>query len=376
MRYRNAAAAIDWLCSAFGFEKHVVTGEEGGIRHAHLTLGNDMIMVWPVRDSALDRLMKQPDEIGGAETQSCYFVVEDADAHYRNAKAAGADIVLDINDDDHGGRGYSCRDPEGHIWSFGTYDPWQRNPAAQSRRLPFAVSPDKKLSRPVIMVAILASISAAATTGWMLPRGPVPNGDEARLKDDAIAAHERAEKAAAGATQLAAELTQERSAKDAAERAAGEAREQLAHEQGAKKTAERKARQLEEQLAVERRAKDAVELAAKDANEQIARERTAKEAAQRITSDTRKALTRERDAKQWAERSAQDALEQLARERRAKEAAERAAKGAREQLAEAQSAKKNFNRPARRPPAARNQEQNAKRVPEKSSGPAMPSLIP
>jgi uncharacterized glyoxalase superfamily protein PhnB len=51
-------------------------------------------------------------------------IVPDADAHYERAKAAGAAIVYDIRDEDYGGRGYSCRDPEGHLWNFGTYDPW------------------------------------------------------------------------------------------------------------------------------------------------------------------------------------------------------------------------------------------------------------
>jgi uncharacterized glyoxalase superfamily protein PhnB len=69
--------------------------------------------------------MKQPDEIGGAETQSAYVVVPDADAHYARAKAAGAEILIDIKDEGYGGRGYGCRDLEGHIWYFGTYNPWQ-----------------------------------------------------------------------------------------------------------------------------------------------------------------------------------------------------------------------------------------------------------
>jgi uncharacterized glyoxalase superfamily protein PhnB len=47
------------------------------------------------------------------------------DALYRRAKAAGAKIVLDIKDEDYGGRGFSCRDLEGHLWNFGTYDPWE-----------------------------------------------------------------------------------------------------------------------------------------------------------------------------------------------------------------------------------------------------------
>ena len=125
MRYRNAPAAIEWLCKAFGFEKHlVVPGEGGGIAHAQLTFDNGMIMLSSSGDGEFDRLTKHPDEIGGAETQSPYLIVADCDAHYARAKAAGAVMLLDIEDKDYGGRGYTCRDFEGHIWSFGSYDPW------------------------------------------------------------------------------------------------------------------------------------------------------------------------------------------------------------------------------------------------------------
>jgi uncharacterized glyoxalase superfamily protein PhnB len=126
LRYRNAPAAIEWLCQTFGFEKQlVVPHEDGTIAHAQLSFGNGMIMLGSVVDSEFGRLMKQPDEIGGAETQSAYLVVADADAIYERAKAAGAEIVLEIKDEDYGGRGFSCRDLEGHLWSIGTYDPWK-----------------------------------------------------------------------------------------------------------------------------------------------------------------------------------------------------------------------------------------------------------
>jgi uncharacterized glyoxalase superfamily protein PhnB len=125
MRYRDAPAAIEWLGRAFGFEKQlVVPNPDGTIAHAQLSFGNGMIMLGSVVDSEFGRLLKQPDEIGGAETQTAYVIVKDADAHYSRAKAAGAKIVVDIKDEDYGGRGYSCRDPEGHLWNFGTYDPW------------------------------------------------------------------------------------------------------------------------------------------------------------------------------------------------------------------------------------------------------------
>jgi uncharacterized glyoxalase superfamily protein PhnB len=128
LRYRDVAAASDWPCAAFGFHKHLVaTSETGMVDYAQLIFGDAMLMLAPVRDFALDKYMKQPDEIGGAETQSCYLVVSDADAHYASGEGPGAKIILDIQDDEIGGRSYSCRDPEGHIWSFGTYDPWQGN---------------------------------------------------------------------------------------------------------------------------------------------------------------------------------------------------------------------------------------------------------
>jgi uncharacterized glyoxalase superfamily protein PhnB len=125
MRYHDATAAIEWLCNAFGFEKHlVVPGENGTIAHAQLTFGNGMIMLGSASDDAYGQLVKPPRDLQGASTQSPYIVVEDTDAHYRRAVAAGAKIEMDIKDEDYGGRGYTCRDPEGQVWNFGSYDPW------------------------------------------------------------------------------------------------------------------------------------------------------------------------------------------------------------------------------------------------------------
>ena len=326
LRYRRVPAAVDWLCAAFGFEKdRVVTGDDGSVLYANLTFGGHMIMVLPVDGSDLAQYFKLPHEVGGVETQTCYIVVDDADAHCRTAKAAGASIVLDINDDDQGGRGYACRDPEGHIWSFGTYDPWE----------PRAVQ-GTSLRRGLAMAAVLAGVAvAAATAGWMLPR-PAVQAD-ARLQLAASAARERLEKAGAQASSLAAELSQERSAKDAAERISRETQEQLARDQGATSSAETSARQLEEQLATARRTNETAMQRAKEAGAQIVSERAARQAAERAALDIAKELPRERDARQRAERFARDATEQLGREQRAKDEAERAATQAREQLTQAQA---------------------------------------
>ncbi|MDD5036448.1 MAG: VOC family protein [Methylococcaceae bacterium] len=127
LRYRDAPAAIEWLCAAFGFEKQAVyPNDDGTIAHAQLSFGNGMIMLGSVHEKGGEwgKWIKQPDEIDGAETQSAYLVVADADLIYERAKSAGAKIVLEIKDEDHGGRGFSCLDLEGRLWNFGTYDPW------------------------------------------------------------------------------------------------------------------------------------------------------------------------------------------------------------------------------------------------------------
>jgi len=117
---------INWLCGTFGFEKQAVfTGPGDVVMHAQLTFGSGMIMVSSVDNGTeAASLMRQPDEIGGAETQAPYLIVSDCDAMYAKAKAAGAKMVIDLETKDYGGKAFSCSDPEGHIWHIGTYDPW------------------------------------------------------------------------------------------------------------------------------------------------------------------------------------------------------------------------------------------------------------
>jgi uncharacterized glyoxalase superfamily protein PhnB len=127
--YRDATRAIEWLCETFGFEKQAVyLDDQGRVVHGQLTFGNGMIMLGSKmsreQDSEFAKWIKQPDEIGGCETQSAYVVVDNADAVYENARKEGAEILIEIKDEDYGGRGFTCRDLEGHIWNFGTYDPW------------------------------------------------------------------------------------------------------------------------------------------------------------------------------------------------------------------------------------------------------------
>jgi uncharacterized glyoxalase superfamily protein PhnB len=130
LRYRDALTAIDWLTRAFGFDKRVVyPGPDNTVMHAQLTFGNGMIMLGSApkpsdESTPYNKLMVQPDEVGMRETKGSCLIVDDADAVYATAKAAGAEIVIDIADMSYGGRAFSCRDPEGHLWHIGTYDPW------------------------------------------------------------------------------------------------------------------------------------------------------------------------------------------------------------------------------------------------------------
>ena len=123
-KYKDAPAAVEWLCQTLGFQKHLVVESDGGIAHAQLTFGNSMIMLGSSDESDYGKLIKTPNELNGFNTQSPYLIVAEIEAHYEHAKANGAQIVLALSDQDYGGKLYTCRDPEGNIWNFGSYDPW------------------------------------------------------------------------------------------------------------------------------------------------------------------------------------------------------------------------------------------------------------
>ena len=92
--------------------------------HAQLTIGTSMVMLSSIYPTPYAALITQPSHIGGLETQSPCITVKDADVVYHRVKEGSAEILLDIKDEDYGGRGFTLRDPGGHVWSVGTYDPW------------------------------------------------------------------------------------------------------------------------------------------------------------------------------------------------------------------------------------------------------------
>jgi uncharacterized glyoxalase superfamily protein PhnB len=123
--YENAGAAIDWLCRAFGFEVQLkVEGENGRIEHSQLTYGDALIMVGDMGGPRPEHaLMVSPGSVGGKNTQVLCIVVDDADAHCAQARAAGARIFREPAEDDYGDeyptdRTYGAVDPGGHMWFF------------------------------------------------------------------------------------------------------------------------------------------------------------------------------------------------------------------------------------------------------------------
>ena len=99
----------------------VYEGPNGTVEHAELRLGNGMVMLGSPKGEAAG-----PNVEGGLNdwSQSIYVVLPEVDAHHARAKAAGARIVRELVDTDYGSRDYAARDPEGYLWSFGTYQPF------------------------------------------------------------------------------------------------------------------------------------------------------------------------------------------------------------------------------------------------------------
>jgi len=123
--YDDAAAAIDWLCDAFGFQVRIkVEGDNGRIEHCELEYGDGLIMIAQEHLSAprpWKRFLRSPRSLEGANTQSIMFHVDDADGHCAHARARGARILEEPTTHDYGAdywadRSYAALDPEGHLW--------------------------------------------------------------------------------------------------------------------------------------------------------------------------------------------------------------------------------------------------------------------
>ena len=119
LAYRDGRAAIAFLGKAFGFEERAVYARDTDpsvIEHAELRwpLGGGIMLGTAAKDdSAFGR--RQPGN------DSVYVVCDDPDGLFERAVGAGAEVVRGLRDEEYGSRGFTVRDPEGNLWSFGTY---------------------------------------------------------------------------------------------------------------------------------------------------------------------------------------------------------------------------------------------------------------
>ena len=120
LRCKDAEAMIAWLKDVLGFAERVVYRRENIVAHAELSFGSSILMLGAHRQ---DDYGKMVGELDGRRTDSVYLAVDDPDALYEKVKASGARIEMELHDTDYGSRDFSARDPEGGLWSFGTYWP-------------------------------------------------------------------------------------------------------------------------------------------------------------------------------------------------------------------------------------------------------------
>ncbi len=114
--YEDCATMLDWLTRAFGFEEKLRYADEGGtVTHAEMDVGGGSIMMGDPGDD-----YRSPKRSGGWPAQVQVYV-DDVDAHYERAKAAGAEIRSELEDTPYGDRRYDAYDAEGQLWSFSTH---------------------------------------------------------------------------------------------------------------------------------------------------------------------------------------------------------------------------------------------------------------
>jgi uncharacterized glyoxalase superfamily protein PhnB len=115
LHYSDLEKALRYLTETFGFREHAVHKEaDGKVVYAELEFGGCYVGIGPTSGG------DSPFNLGPA---GVYVALDDPDAHYDRAVAAGADIVMGLTDQDYGSREYAARDPEGNVWCFGTYRP-------------------------------------------------------------------------------------------------------------------------------------------------------------------------------------------------------------------------------------------------------------
>lgn len=245
IRYRDVAAAVEWLCTAFDFAKrNVITDPDGSVAYAELSYGRGIVMLGPVGQSVLDSLLKQPDEVGGVGTQSVYVAIDHVEDHFKRSRSAGAEIVLEFGSEEAGDRAYAARDPEGHVWNFGAYSPW---PDGKPPRLDAAAEPAfaaRQSRGQAILGGAVALLAIASVAGIASLDAPKPTPHFAAAPVVAPVTGDSTETAA-----LKEALAREAHARQEAARTAAAIREELSREKAQRVAAEEAHQSLQTQLA-------------------------------------------------------------------------------------------------------------------------------
>jgi uncharacterized glyoxalase superfamily protein PhnB len=292
LRYREPKVAIAWLGKAFGFgTRCVATRPDGSFAYAHLACGDNLIMVTQAREALADKpaaklkSVKMPAKPGRFSGQACYLLVEDIEAHCARAKDAGAEIVRDIAPFEHGGRRYACRDPEGHVWTFGTYDPWH------DKKHDTTAPPPARRQSPTVRHALAHRGGLAAAAVLTLVALAIPLW---RMQAPTQATVATASEAVGGSTlQVAAVPAPEDAAiNESVERI----RNALTEEQTARRAAEASQRQTLTELETERAARQEAERAAERLRAELSAARATRAAAEQIAGDANDPITWETQA--------------------------------------------------------------------------------
>ena len=268
LRYRNPGAAARWLCEAFGFQEHESAQEsDRHVKYILLRLADSCVLVRPVSSSVFDDLMVEPSAVSGGNTHVLYLPVADAELHCARAQAAGAKVELEPQDDGLGGRFYTCRDPEGHLWSFGTKTYGAMSPArsalAPVEAVPAVARPRDSRGRGRASLIARASagltLIAALSVGWLLYEAYTQGAFEAGSAvttgavdhgaGDQLAAEAARRSADHPANDSAAPLAEANSRRRAAEAAVAEAGAKLSEEQALRAAAESRFAVAEAKLA-------------------------------------------------------------------------------------------------------------------------------
>ncbi len=321
MRYRDVAKAVEWLRSRLGFELHSsVRGDDGAMLYAQVVFGNAMVMLAPIQDTALDHYMRQPDEIGGAETQSCYFHVADAAAHFARAKAAGAEIILTLEPYESGGQGYSCRDPEGHIWTFGDFDPWGRDGGNVTVSAAAFGRGQPRRSRLARVLGVLAVLGATGAAAWYSAdlASVVENGMHAMQKRPSATVAVVRETSPDATNALQERLTAEIAAREAADQVAKSVAAELERERGLWDAARREMDLMQSRVSAEEAARAEAEAKVAGFAAEAERERLAHAEAERKAQDEAATAASHQAARLIAETAAREAQSEADKLRGAK----------------------------------------------------------